>query len=146
MVSRSVGLTPKADSFEEFWITRTVVMTTVLLVEDSLTETQLLTHYLRQAGLTVISVTSGEEAHIKLQSQKPDLVILDVILPGQSGFELCRELKTNSSTQQIPVVICSTKGTEADRLWGSMLGADAYISKPVDQRKLMQTIQQLTAV
>jgi DNA-binding response OmpR family regulator len=146
MVSRSVGLTLKADSFEEFWITRTVVMTTVLLVEDSLTETQLLTHYLRQAGLTVISVTSGEEAHIKLQSQKPDLVILDVILPGQSGFELCRELKTNSSTQQIPVVICSTKGTEADRLWGSMLGADAYISKPVDQRKLMQTIQQLTAV
>jgi DNA-binding response OmpR family regulator len=139
-------LTLKADSFEEFWITRTVVMTTVLLVEDSLTETQLLTHYLRQAGLTVISVTSGEEAHIKLQSQKPDLVILDVILPGQSGFELCRELKTNSSTQQIPVVICSTKGTEADRLWGSMLGADAYISKPVDQRKLMQTIQQLTAV
>jgi DNA-binding response OmpR family regulator len=121
-------------------------MTTVLLVEDSLTETEVLTRYLRQAGLRVVSVTSGEEAHIKLQGSKPDLVILDVILPGQSGFELCRELKTNSSTQQIPVVICSTKGTEADRLWGSMLGADAYISKPVDQRKLMQTIQQLTAV
>ncbi|HEY9741265.1 MAG TPA: response regulator [Coleofasciculaceae cyanobacterium] len=121
-------------------------MTTVLLVEDSLTETEVLTRYLRQAGLTVVSVTSGEEAQIKLQCSKPDLVILDVILPGQSGFEICRKLKTNSSTQKIPVVICSTKGTDADKLWGSMLGADAYISKPVDQKELMQTIQQLTAV
>ncbi len=120
-------------------------MTTVLLVEDSLTETEVLTRYLRQAGLTVVSATCGEEARLKLQSQRPDLVILDVILPGQSGFELCRELKTNANTQAIPVVICSTKGTEADKLWGSMLGADAYIPKPVDQKELMQTIQQLTS-
>jgi DNA-binding response OmpR family regulator len=121
-------------------------MTTILLVEDSLTQTEVLTRYLQQAGLTVVSVTSGEEAHLKLQSQKPDLVILDVILPGQSGFELCRELKTNANTQRIPVVICSTKGSEADKLWGSMLGADAYIPKPVNQQQLMQTIQQLTSV
>ncbi|HEY9830181.1 MAG TPA: response regulator [Stenomitos sp.] len=121
-------------------------MTTVLLVEDSLTETEVLTNYLRQAGLTVVSVKSGEEAQIKLQSQKPDLVILDVILPGQSGFELCRELKANINTQKIPVVICSTKGSKADKLWGSMLGADAYIPKPVNQQELMQTIRQLTAV
>lgn len=120
-------------------------MITVLLVEDSLTETEVLSSYLKQAGVTVVSVTSSEEAQIKLQSQKPDLVILDVILPGQSGFELCRELKTNANTQSIPVVICSTKGTDADKLWGSMLGADAYIHKPVDQKKLMQTIQQLTS-
>lgn len=121
-------------------------MTTILLVEDSLTETEILTRYLRQAGLTVVSVKSGEEAYLKLQSQKPDLVILDVILPGRSGFELCRELKTNANTQKIPVVICSTKDTDVDKLWGSMLGADAYIPKPVDQQKLMQTIRQLTAV
>jgi chemotaxis family two-component system response regulator PixH len=120
-------------------------MTTVLLVEDSLTQTQVLTRYLSMAGLKVVSVTSGEEAQTKLQSQKPDLVILDVILPGQSGFELCREIKTNAKTQGIPVVICSTKGTEADKLWGEMLGADAYLPKPVDEQKLMQTIRQLTA-
>lgn len=119
-------------------------MTTVLLVEDSLTETELLTRYLRQAGLTVVSVKSGEEAYLKLQSSQPDLVILDVILPGRSGFELCREIKSDAKTQKIPVVICSTKDTEADKLWGSMLGADAYIPKPVDQQKLMQTIRQLT--
>ncbi len=119
-------------------------MITVLLVEDSLTETEMLTRTLGLAGLMVVSVTSGEEALIKLQSQKPDLMIIDVILPGQSGFELCHEIKTNKSTQQIPVVICSTKGTDVDKLWGSMLGADAYIPKPVDQQTLLQTIQKLT--
>ncbi|GAB1539284.1 response regulator [Scytonema sp. NUACC21] len=119
-------------------------MTTILLVEDSLTETQVLTGYLKQVGMTVVCARSSEEAQIKLQSQTPDLVILDVILPGQSGFELCRELKTNSHTQHIPVVMCSTKGTEADKLWGSMLGADAYIPKPVDRQHLLQTIQRLT--
>jgi DNA-binding response OmpR family regulator len=121
-------------------------MITVLLVEDSLTETEILTRYLQQAGLGVVSAASGEEAYIKLQSQKPDLVILDVILPGQSGFEICRDIKTNEALRKIPVVICSTKGTEADKLWGSMLGADAYIPKPVDRQKLIQTVQQLTAV
>ncbi len=133
-------------SLKSLHLQKQVLMTTVLLVEDSLTETQVITRYLNQAGLTVVSVKSGEEAQIKLQSQKPDLVILDVILPGQSGFELCRQLKTNTKTQGIPVVICSTKGTDADKLWGSMLGADAYIPKPVDQLQLMQTIKKLTAI
>ncbi|NWF61040.1 MAG: response regulator [Fischerella sp.] len=121
-------------------------MITVLLVEDSLTETEVLTHYLRQAGLAVVSATSSEEALVKLQSQTPDLMIIDVILPGQSGFELCHEIKSNDRTRGIPVVISSTKGTEADKLLGTMLGADAYIPKPIDQQKLLQTIQQLTAV
>ncbi|MEB3180480.1 MAG: response regulator [Nostocaceae cyanobacterium] len=120
-------------------------MITVLLVEDSLTETEILTRCLKQAGLGVVTAVSSEEAYIKLESQKPDLVILDVILPGQSGFEICRDIKTNELTKRIPVVICSTKDTDADKLWGSMLGADAYIPKPVDQRQLIQTIQQLTA-
>ncbi|MEC4815674.1 MAG: response regulator [Scytonema sp. PMC 1069.18] len=118
-------------------------MTTVLLVEDSLTEMQVLSHFLKQSGITVVCARSSEEAQIKLQFQTPDLVILDVILPGQSGFELCRELKTNSQTQHIPVVMCSTKGTEADKLWGSMLGADAYIAKPVDRQQLLQIIYKL---
>ena len=117
-------------------------MNTVLVVEDSLTDTEVLTRYLWQIGLAVVSVQSGEEAQARLRSQKPDLVILDVMLPGQSGFELCHNLKTNDETKQIPVVICSSKGTEVDKLWGKMLGADAYLAKPVDQQKLMQIVQQ----
>lgn len=120
-------------------------MSTVLVVEDSLTDTEVITRYLRQVGLTVVSVQSGEEAQARLQLQKPDLVILDVMLPGQSGFELCHSLKTNADTKQIPVVICSSKGTEVDKIWGSMLGADAYLDKPVNMQKLMPIVQQFIA-
>lgn len=121
-------------------------MTTVLLVEDSLTETELLTRYLRKAGLVVIRAANCEEARTRLRLQLPDLVLLDVILPGQSGFELCRELKTQVNTAQIPVILCSTKGTDVDKLWGSMLGADAYLPKPVDQTELTKMVLRLTAV
>jgi two-component system, chemotaxis family, response regulator PixH len=118
-------------------------MGTVLLVEDGVTEMQLLTTYLKQAGLMVISAQSSEEAQVKLGSQKPDLIVLDVILPGKSGFELCRELKADPSTSAIPVVICSTKDTDADKMWGDMLGANAYVPKPVDPTVFLQTIQKL---
>jgi two-component system, chemotaxis family, response regulator PixH len=118
-------------------------MGTVLLVEDGVTEMQLLTTYLKQAGLTVMSAQSSEEAQVKLGSQKPDLIVLDVILPGKSGFELCRELKADPSTSGIPVVICSTKDTDADKMWGDMLGANAYVPKPVDPAVFLQTIQKL---
>lgn len=118
-------------------------MSTVLLVEDSLTDSKRLTQYLQQSGLNVVSVGSVEEAQEKLNQLKPDLIVLDVILPGQSGFELCFELKTNPGTISIPVVICSSKGTEGDKLWGNLVGADAYLPKPVDQHQLVQTIQQL---
>jgi two-component system, chemotaxis family, response regulator PixH len=118
-------------------------MGTVLLVEDGVTEMQLLTTYLKQAGLTVMSAQSSEEAQVKLDSQKPDLIVLDVILPGKSGFELCRELKADPNTSSIPVVICSTKDTDADKMWGDMLGANAYVPKPVDPTVFLQTIQKL---
>lgn len=78
-----------------------------------------------------------------LQAAPPDMVFLDVVLPGQSGFELCHDLKTNKSTQNIPIVLCSTKDTEADKLWGAMLGADAYLTKPLNLHLLAQTVAQL---
>lgn len=118
-------------------------MITVLLVEDSLTDTERLTRCLQQAGMTVIQVRDGDEAEAQLRRGRPDLVILDVILPGRSGFELCRELKRDPRTQTIPVVICSTKTSHADQLWGNMLGANAYLTKPVDEAELVSTIQRL---
>ena len=68
---------------------------------------------------------------------------LDVVLPDRSGFELCRDLKAESSTSGIPVVICSTKSTDMDKFWGKKQGADAYITKPVDQEELLKTVKQL---
>jgi two-component system, chemotaxis family, response regulator PixH len=118
-------------------------MSTVLLVEDGVTEMQVLTNYLKQAGLTVVSAQSSEEAQAKLDAQKPDLIVLDVILPGKSGFELCRELKSDPNTSSIPIMICSTKDTDADKMWGDMLGANAYVPKPVDPAVFLQTVQRL---
>jgi two-component system, chemotaxis family, response regulator PixH len=118
-------------------------MNTVLVVEDGLTDMEVLCRYLKQAGFSVISAKSCEEAHEKLNSNKPDLIFLDVILPGKSGYEMCRELKGNPSTSSIPVVFCSTKDSDVDKMWGNMLGADAYLSKPINQEQLTVTLKQL---
>jgi chemotaxis family two-component system response regulator PixH len=118
-------------------------MSTVLIVEDGLTDRETLSRYLKQGGLAVTVATSGEEAMVHLNDRAPDLVVLDIILPGQSGFELCREIKSNPQTQRIPVILCSNKDTDVDKVWGNMLGADAYLSKPVDCGELLTKVRQL---
>ncbi|MBD2362222.1 MULTISPECIES: response regulator transcription factor [Nostocaceae] len=116
-------------------------MATVLVIEDGLTDMEILTRYLQQAGCSVISATSSEEAQIKMDNNRPDLIFLDVILPGKSGFEICRELKNNPDTSKIPVVFCSTKNSDVDKIWGNMLGAEAYLSKPINQEELALTLK-----
>ena len=116
-----------------------------LIVEDSLTEREIITQYLKQAGITAVIATSGEEALEKLNGNLPDLIILDVVLPGRSGFEICRELKADERTSNIPVIICSTKDTDMDKFWGKRQGADAYIPKPIDQETFLSTIKQFIA-
>ncbi|MEO0349184.1 MAG: response regulator [Cyanobacteria bacterium P01_A01_bin.15] len=118
-------------------------MVTALVVEDSLTDREQLTRCLQQLEITVVSVGSSEEALLLLETSQPDVIFLDIVLPGQSGFEFCRDLKTSETIQNIPVVIYSTKSTEADRLWGSMLGADAHLSKPLNPEQLSQTLKQV---
>jgi two-component system, chemotaxis family, response regulator PixH len=119
-------------------------MNTVLVIEDGLTDREILSRYLQQAGYTVISATSSEEAQAKLDKTRPDLIFLDVILPGKSGFEICRELKNNPKTSNIPVVFCSTKNSDVDKTWGNMLGAEAYLAKPINQEELTLTLKKLT--
>ena len=118
-------------------------MSHILLVEDSRVEAEKLTRYLQNQGLSVLGVTSGEEAELRLKQEKPRLIVLDVILPGESGFELCRKLKADPVTKTIPVVICSTKDKEIDKTWANMSGADAYLTKPVNEETFQQTINQL---
>jgi twitching motility two-component system response regulator PilH len=120
-------------------------MSQILVVDDSKTEIELLRRYLEKQGHSVQAVSSGEEAELRLKQQKPALIVLDVILPGQSGFELCRKLKNDPTTRTIPIVICSTKNKEIDKTWANMSGADAYVTKPVDETSLQQTISKLIA-
>ncbi len=121
-------------------------MGTALVVEDSLTDMQVLSSCLQQGGINVLIAQSGEEALTKITGYKPDIIVLDVVLPGLSGFELCRELKAQTSTSKIPIVICSTKGGDMDKFWGMKQGADAYLSKPIDQEELVRTVKQLIKV
>lgn len=118
-------------------------MSTALVVEDSLTDMQVISRCLQDGGLSVVTAHSGEEALTKITSHKPDIVILDVVLPGCSGFEVCRELKDAAATSNIPIVICSTKGGEMDKFWGMKQGADAYLAKPIDQVEFVSTVKRL---
>ena len=118
-------------------------MHTALIVEDTLTERETFASCLRRGGLNVLTANTGEEALEKISTYKPDVIILDVVLPGRSGFELCRELKADAETSKIPIVMCSTKSTDMDKFWGMKQGADAYIPKPVDQEELLRTVNQL---
>ncbi len=118
-------------------------MSTALVVEDSMTDMQIISRCLQQGGLNVVTASSGEEALAKLSNHKPDIIILDVVLPGCSGFEVCREIKDAAATNQIPVVICSTKSGEMDKFWGMKQGADAYLAKPVDQEEFVRTVKKL---
>jgi two-component system, chemotaxis family, response regulator PixH len=118
-------------------------MATALIVEDVQTDLMIMTSYLESLGWKVISAMNGEDALTYLSSNKPDIVFLDVVLPGRSGFEICRVIKSQSDTQKIPVVMCSTKNTDMDRFWGLKQGADLYLSKPVSRHEFIDVLQKL---
>jgi twitching motility two-component system response regulator PilH len=116
------------------------LMGTVLVVEDTPSERELMNHYLRQSGYIVINATNAKEALNKAIEQKPDVIVTDVVMPGMSGFELCRSLKKHPVTEKVPIVICSSKNLEIDRLWGMKQGADAYITKPFTREQLVRAV------
>lgn len=114
-----------------------------LVVDDSKTILEMLAKCLAQDGLTVMTATNGTDAMAQLDIRTPDIIVLDVVLPDRSGFEICRDLKAEESTSSIPIIICSTKDTDMDKFWGKKQGADAYLTKPIDQAELSKTVKQL---
>lgn len=118
-------------------------MSVALIVEDSLTDMQIISSYLQQEGINVLIAQTGEEAIAKVSQQRPDVIVLDIVLPGCSGFEVCRELKAKAETSNIPVILYSTKDSEMDKFWGMKQGANAYLAKPINPTELVTTIRQL---
>ncbi|MGF1535969.1 MAG: response regulator transcription factor [Elainellaceae cyanobacterium] len=119
-----------------------VILTkTVLIVEDTASQMELMSHYLRESGYSVIGAVSAKEAIAKANQKTPDVIVTDVVMPGMSGFELCRSLKRNPATVNVPIVICTSKNQEIDRLWGMRQGADAYVTKPFTREQLVRTVQ-----
>jgi twitching motility two-component system response regulator PilH len=118
-------------------------MNTILLVEDQLSHREMIADLLQHRGFHVIFADDGVEALEKFQTQRPDLVILDIVMPRMNGYEVCRQLKNDPKTKDIPILMCSGKGEEFDRFWGLKNGADAYIHKPFKPTEFIDTIQQL---
>lgn len=118
-------------------------MSKVLVVEDSVSQREMISELLERSGLNVKVASDGVEALENLEQFAPDLVVLDIVMPRMNGYELCRKIKSNPKTQNVPVVMCSSKGEEFDRYWGMKQGADAYIAKPFQPTELIGTIKQL---
>jgi len=118
-------------------------MAKVLIVDDSPTETYKLTGILEKNGHSVITASNGEEGVSTAKKQRPDLVLMDIVMPGLNGFQATRQLSKAPETSHIPVIIVTTKDQETDRVWGMRQGAKAYLTKPIDEKALLETIKKV---
>lgn len=115
----------------------------VLIVDDSKTELMYLSDMLKKAGFAVTTAENAEDAQRKLDQGKPDLILMDVVMPGQNGFQLTRAMSRDPRFTDVPIIMCTSKNQETDRVWGMRQGARDYITKPVDQAELMGKIKAL---
>jgi twitching motility two-component system response regulator PilH len=115
----------------------------ILLVDDSPTERHTINEILVKGGYQVVMSENGENGVAKAKSDKPDLVVMDVVMPGMNGFQACRAITSDEATKHIPVILCTTKNQETDKVWGARQGAKDYICKPVDPKELLSKIAAL---
>ena len=115
----------------------------IMVVEDSPTYLRQISALLQDQGYYIITAIDGEEAMEKAVQDDPNLIVLDVILPKKNGFQVCRQLKTSPATQNIKILMLTSKTQDSDRFWGLKQGADEYITKPFDNNDLVATVAKL---
>ena len=118
-------------------------MARIMIVDDSPTDTHVLKTMLERHKHETFSVVDGEQSIKTASVEKPDLILMDVVMPGMSGFQATRQISKNPETSSIPVIIVTTKDQETDRIWGIRQGAKDYITKPVNEAELMSKIKAL---
>ncbi|WP_027873259.1 response regulator [Spongiibacter marinus] len=116
-------------------------MPRVLIVDDSPTEIVKIRQILSKNGYDVITAESGERGIELVRAESPDVVLMDIVMPGLNGFQATRQLSRDPDTSSVPVIIVTTKDQETDRLWGQRQGAKGYLTKPVDGKLLIKTIE-----
>lgn len=119
-----------------------MVKNKILVVDDSATDTLVISNSLRSEGYDVVTARDGEEALRCLDSERPDLVLLDVVMPGKNGFQLCRQIRNDARYGTLPVILLTSKSQEADKFWGMKQGATAYMTKPFAPEALLATVRQ----
>jgi twitching motility two-component system response regulator PilH len=116
-------------------------MTMVLIVDDSPTEVHVLSGYLKKHGFDTATAADGREGIEKARALKPDLILMDVVMPGVNGFQATRELARAEETAGIPIIMVTTKGLETDKIWGMRQGAVDYLVKPVTEAQLVEKVR-----
>ncbi|HLO76514.1 response regulator [Roseateles sp. DB2] len=115
----------------------------ILLVDDSKTELHHLSELLTKRGYAVRTAENGEEAMKRLGEEVPDLILMDVVMPGQNGFQLTRAITRDPKFSHVPVIMCTSKNQETDKVWGMRQGASDYVVKPVKSDELIAKIKAL---
>jgi twitching motility two-component system response regulator PilH len=100
---------------------------------------------LAKKGFQVVTAESGEDAIVKAKAELPDLILMDVVMPGMNGYQATRQITRDDATKHIPVIMCTSKGADTDKIWGMRQGANDYLVKPVDAAQLLAKIAQLSA-
>lgn len=113
----------------------------ILVVDDSWTELAMIATPLRNRGFDVVTAADGEEAFEKVFREHPQCIVLDVVLPKQNGFQLCRRLKSLEGSKHIPIILLSSKNTPLDKSWGLRQGADLYLTKPFNEDELVDSVR-----
>lgn len=117
--------------------------TTILTIDDSTTVTQIVKDILEREGYRVITASSGKEALEKAKAERPDLILLDIVMPEMDGYKVCHRLKFDYEFQDIPIVMLTAKRKKVDRLRGLEGGADEYLTKPFEAKKLVEVVKEL---
>ncbi|MEX5218557.1 MAG: response regulator transcription factor [Nitrospiraceae bacterium] len=116
-------------------------MSKIVVVDDSYAELQMIEGYLKSANHTVVSYPNTDKLEDKLAADKPDVIVLDVVMPGRNGFQACRDLKNDDRFKNIPIVLCTSKGQESDKFWGQQQGANGYVVKPFKAEDLLAAVK-----
>jgi len=116
----------------------------ILVVDDSWTELTMIVTPLRNSGFEVVTAVDGDEAVEKVFKEHPQCIILDVVLPKQNGFQVCRKLKGLEVSRHIPIILLTSKSTSLDKSWGLRQGADLYVTKPFNGDELVANVRRLT--
>jgi twitching motility two-component system response regulator PilH len=116
---------------------------TIMVVDDSPTERAFIEGILRKGGYEVITATNGETGIQRATADQPDLILMDVVMPGLNGFQATRAISHDESTKHIPIIICTTKDEDTDRIWGMRQGAKDYLIKPLNESELLGKIKAL---
>jgi twitching motility two-component system response regulator PilH len=116
---------------------------TILVADDSPTELRLVLALLKNQGYEIVTAIDGVDAIEKAEANKPELAILDVVMPKKNGFQVTRHLKTSLNTKKMKIILLTSKDQDADKFWGIRQGADVYITKPFDNQMLLKTVAEL---